>query len=305
MSHAEKAGRWTAASIGDQTGKLTIITGACSGIGFEAARALGHHGATVILACRSQAQGEDAARQIGAERPPGNASAMRIDLADLASVRHFADDFRAQHGGLDLLILNAGVMALPKRQLTADGFEAHFGINHLAHFALTGLLIDTLTARQHSRVVTVASGAHRLGRLDFSDLQSERKYVPALAYATSKLANLLFAYELNRRLATAALGTISVAAHPGWTRTRLQRHSRIARWLNPLLAQSAAMGALPVLRAATDLTVKGGEYYGPGGPFELRGYPVRVRSSPLSYDRAIAQLLWQRSIELTGIDPGL
>jgi len=225
---------------------------------------------------------------------------VRLDLASLASVREAAEEIRAGHGRLDLLVSNAGVM-IPPYGTTADGFELQFGINHLGHFALAGLLLDRLLAVPGSRVVTVASLAHRAGRINFADLQSQRRYRRQAAYGQSKLANLLFTYELQRRLAGA--GTAALAAHPGWARTELNRHGpawmRTGSRLPP--SQGAAAGALPTLRAATDPAAAGGEYYGPSGPFELRGAPRRVSSSRRSHDGQAQQRLWQESMRLTGI----
>jgi NAD(P)-dependent dehydrogenase (short-subunit alcohol dehydrogenase family) len=294
---------WTAADIPLQSGRTAIVTGANSGIGLEAARALAARGAVVVMACRDLRRGQAAAAAIRATASAGELVVSELDLADLASVRRFASEYRSTRPGPDLLINNAGVMALPVRRTTVDGFEMQFATNHLGHFALTGLLIDRMARRAGARIVTVASNAHRFGRVDFADLQSERSYGAYRAYAQSKLANLLFAYELQRRLLESGACANSLAAHPGWTRTELQRHSRLARRLDPILGQPPAMGALPTLRAATDPEAKGGQYYGPASWFGIRGWPVVVSSSASSHDAAAAGELWRQSVELTGVDP--
>src|SRR4051812_34116937 len=277
---------WTAADMPDQSGRRALVTGANSGIGLEAAKALAEGGARVILACRDVGRGEEAARRI-----EGDVEVRRLDLADLASVRDFAAGL---DGPLDLLVNNAGVMA-PPRRTTADGFELQIGTNHLGHFALTGLLLDRLLEGERPRVVTISSGAHRIGRIDFDDLQSERRYRRWQAYGQSKLANLLFAFELQRR---AGLALFSVAAHPGYSATNLQGRSLAV--FNLLLAQSAAMGALPTLYAAT-MDVPPAAYIGPGGPGEMRGHPKLVSASAAARDEATAARLWEISERLTGI----
>lgn len=305
-----KAVRWIEDHVPNLTGKRVVITGANSGLGFEATAILAGKGAEVVLAVRDLARGQRAIAEIGARVPGARLRAMALDLASLASVRRFADAFLSGHDRLDILINNAGVMAIPRR-LTADRFEMQFGVNHLGHFALTGLLLPLLLKTPAARVVTVSSGAHVLGRINFDDLHGERRYQPWAAYAQSKLANLLFAYELQRRLAAAGSGTISVAAHPGYAATNLQRvgpemsGSKLGMWLmaasNRLLAQSAAMGALPEVYAATSPRVQGGDYIGPDGPLGQRGFPKKVRSSPRSYDLDAAARLWAVSEKLTGV----
>jgi NAD(P)-dependent dehydrogenase (short-subunit alcohol dehydrogenase family) len=285
----------------DQSGRIAIVTGANSGIGYETARALAHRGATVIMACRSRLKGADAAERIRAENPRGSVEMMPLDLADLASVRRFAGAFRASHSHLDLLINSAGLMKPPQRQETADGFELQFGTNHLGHFALTGLLMDLILRTVGSRVVVLSSHTHRTGRIQFDDLQGEAAYNAVTAYAMSKLANLLFTYELQRHLKAAGSRVIVAAAHPGWTSTNLQRNYALIRWLNPLLAQRPETGALPTLYAATAPDVQGGDYYGPGGFMELGGSPAKVRSNEHSHDQAVAARLWEVSEELTGV----
>jgi len=238
---------WTAENIPDLTGKIAIVTGANSGIGYEMARALAHKEATVILACRNKARGEAAVRQIDQEYSEAQVELMQLDLSDLASVRRFADEFSSHYDRLDILINNAGIMAIPFGK-TADGFELQFGTNHLGHFALTGLLLDFLIRTPKARVTTVSSGGHRFGKIDFDNLNGEKDYDRGGAYAQSKLANLLFTYELQRRLEGAGVDTIAVAAHPGWTATNLQAHWRMVRVLNPFIAQEPKMGALPTFR---------------------------------------------------------
>jgi NAD(P)-dependent dehydrogenase (short-subunit alcohol dehydrogenase family) len=291
---------WTAENIPDLTGKIAIVTGANSGIGYEMARALAQKQATVILACRSKDKGEVAVRQITQEYPQTKAVLMQLDLSDLASIRRFADEFTSDYDRLDMLINNAGIMAIPFGK-TVDGFELQFGTNHLGHFALTGLLLNLILSTSQARVTTVSSGGHRFGRIDFDNLNGEKGYDRGRAYAQSKLANLLFTYELQRRFESAGVDTRAVAAHPGWTATNLQAHWRMIRILNPFIAQPPKMGALPALYAATAPDVQGGDYYGPRGWQELRGYPTRVKSSKSSYDMAVAARLWTVSEELTGV----
>ncbi len=296
---------WTAADVPDQTGRTAIVTGANTGIGFEAAAVLAARGATVVLACRDLDKAKLAADRVAASASGAAVQVQRLDLAALASVRAAAGELRDRYDRIDLLVNNAGVMWTP-RQTTADGFELQFGTNHLGHFALTGLLLDRLLATPGSRVVTISSIGHRTGRIHFDDLQLERRYGRHRAYAQSKLANLMFTYELQRRMAAAGAGTIAVAAHPGGSRTELTRHlprglSRVNRLVEPLWAQSADMGALPTLRAATDPRVQGGEYYGPDGFAEGRGHPKRVGSSRRSHDAEAQRRLWAVSEELTGV----
>lgn len=301
--------RWTSADVPDQRGRTAVVTGANTGLGFETARVLAERGATVVLACRDPERAARAATRLGAAGPDGTVSVVELDLASLDSVRRAAGELRARHPRLDLLINNAGLMS-PSFQRTADGFELQFGVNHLGHFALTGLLLDRLLAVPGSRVVTVSSIAHRQGEIDFDDLPSERGYRWMAAYAQSKLANLLFTYQLQRRLAAAGAATIAVAAHPGNAKTDLIRHFPIRqrtighpglRWATWWLFQSAQRGALATLRAAVDPRVHGGEYYGPPGRLQFTGHPVRVDSSRRSHDLATQQRLWGRSEQLTGV----
>jgi NAD(P)-dependent dehydrogenase (short-subunit alcohol dehydrogenase family) len=276
-----------------------VITGANTGLGYETAHALAGRGARLVLAVRNLDKGKAAADLIGRRYPGADVTVQELDLTSLDSVRAAADQLRAGHDSIDLLINNAGVMMTPK-QTTQDGFELQFGTNHLGHFAFTGLLMDRLLASQGSRVVTVSSNGHRFGGVRFDDLQSERSYSRVGAYGQSKLANLLFTYELQRRLA--GTGTIAVAAHPGASSSELGRYAPGAvRRISPLLEQSAEMGALPTLRAAADPTVRGGQYYGPSGFLQLRGYPKLVSSNAKSHDVAVQKRLWAVSEALTGV----
>jgi NAD(P)-dependent dehydrogenase (short-subunit alcohol dehydrogenase family) len=290
---------WTAADIPDQTGRTAVITGANTGLGYETARALAAKGAHVVLAVRNLDKGKAAADLIVRRYPGADVSVQELDLTSLASIRAAADELRARHDRIDLLINNAGVMMTPK-QTTQDGFELQFGTNHLGHFALTGLLLDRVLAAPASRIVTVSSNGHRFGRMRFDDLQSERRYDRTRAYGQAKLANLLFTYELQKRLA--ATDTIATAAHPGSSATELGRNlPKIVEWGFGLTVQSSEMGALPQLRAATDPTVRGGQYYGPGGLLQMRGYPKLVSSNRRSHDVAAQKRLWAVSEELTGV----
>jgi NAD(P)-dependent dehydrogenase (short-subunit alcohol dehydrogenase family) len=294
-----------------QRRRTAVITGANTGLGFETARVLAAAGARVVLACRDLGRAKEAAARMlsGSPRPtgapPADVQAVRLDLASLASVREAADEICSAYGPIDLLINNAGVMMTPYRR-TADGFELQLGVNHLGHFALTGLLLDPILGREGSRVVTVSSNGHKPGRIDFDDLQSQRRYRRMAAYYQSKLANLMFSYELQRRLAGAQARTQALAAHPGKARTELTRY--LPGWMRledlmieQPLGQSAAMGALATLRAAADPAARGGEYYGPGGRGELKGYPRLVSSSERARDVEAQQRLWQESERLTGV----
>ena len=293
--------KWTHADIPPQIGKLALVTGANSGIGFEAALALAGRGARVVLACRSEARGSEALATIAAAHPGADLSLMRLDLADLDDVRRFAEEFRARHEQLDLLINNAGVM-MPPASTTKQGFELQFGVNHLGHFALTGLLLEPLCAPPAARIVNISSQAHRQGKMDFEDLDFERRgYDRMAAYGQSKLANLLFTFEAARRLHAAGLSPLVVAAHPGWTRTNLQKHWGFADLLNPLLGMAPAKGALPTLRAATDPSVASGEYFGPRGPYQMWGYPRRVGATKAARNEADGAKLWELSELRTGV----
>ncbi|SNS96160.1 oxidoreductase [Actinacidiphila glaucinigra] len=301
--------RWTARDIPDQRGRTAVITGANAGIGFETAKALAHRGASLILAVRDPEKGKRAAAAITSDAEAADVHVVHLDLGSLRSVRAAAEEVHATCSRIDLLINNAGVMYTPYGT-TQDGFELQFGTNHLGHFALTGLLLDLLPATPASRVVTVSSAGHRVGGpIDLADLEwRTRPYNRNAAYGHSKLANLMFTYELQRRLP--ADGPLAVAAHPGGadttgSRSAMSQASAVTRAafaaVRPFLLQSPAMGALPVLRAATDPDVRGGEYHGPRGFQQSRGYPRSVRSSAQSYDASLQRRLWALSEELTGV----
>ncbi|BBY98818.1 SDR family NAD(P)-dependent oxidoreductase [Mycolicibacterium fallax] len=298
---------WSEADVPEQAGRVAIVTGSNTGLGYETARVLAGRGATVVLAVRDTAKGEQAAEEIRALSPAGAVSVQRLDLGSLESVHTAATELKAAHPRIDLLINNAGVMYPSPRQTTSDGFELQFGTNHLGHFALTGLLLENLLPVPDSRVVVVASVAHRIrAGIHFDDLQWTRGYDRVAAYGQSKLANLMFAYELQRRLSADDADTIAVAAHPGISDTELMRHLPALirpgfKAIAPVVVQNAAAGALPTLRAATDPAVIGGQYYGPDGLGELRGRPRPVGSSRESRDPAVAQRLWEVSEKLTGV----
>ena len=309
MTQGAGAGHWTAQDVGDQSGRVAVITGANSGLGLETARVLAAHGAAVVLAGRDQARTAAAAAGIRQQQPDALVETAELDLASLESIRKAAADLTARFPRLDLLINNAGVM-FPPHSLTKDGYELQFGTNHLGHFALTGLVLPSLLAAPGSRVVTLSSNGHRAGRMNFADLQSARHYNRYSAYGRSKLANLLFTYELQRRLWAAKKQTIALAAHPGTARTELTRHMSAlsSAAMNPRFAavnswwvQDAKMGALPTLRAATDPDAIGGTYYGPDGFMQLTGYPIVVASSGRSQNREDQRRLWVESEQLTGI----
>ncbi len=295
----------------DLTGRTAVVTGASSGIGEVTALELARHGAAVTLAVRSRERGALSADRIRAVAPDADVSVGLLDLADLSSVRAFAASWSDEHPvGLDLLVNNAGIMAVPQRT-TVDGFESQLATNHLGPFALTGLLLPALVARPRSRVVTVSSNAHRFGRIDLDDLQRTRRYRAWSAYGASKLANLLFTAELDRRLSAVDAGVHAVAAQPGYSATHLvaggpaSRFGRVGTWVgsaaNAVLAQSAEMGALPTLYAATAPGVPGGAYFGPDGFGEQRGYPRLVGRSAAAADADVARRLWAASEDLTGV----
>ena len=299
FAKGRKRSNWTEANIPDMQGTIAIVTGANSGIGYETTRALAQHGATVIMASRSLEKANRAAEQIRALSPRGEVVVMILDLADLASVHRFADSFKAQYDHLNVLINNAGIMVPPFGR-TAQGFEMQFGVNHLGHFALTADLIGLLNRTPAARVVTVSSTAHRFGAVDFDDLNwDDKTYAAFPAYGQSKLANLLFTYELQRRLAAAGSSTIAVASHPGFAATNLQGDGGTSNVITRIFAQPQAMGALPTLLAATGEAVQGGEYFGPSGLGETAGNPEKVQSSERSHDVKDAQRLWRVSEELS------
>ena len=294
--------KWTRRDMPSLQGRLAVVTGGNTGLGFETAQLLAWRGASVVLAVRDIEKGKRAAARIADSAPGADVMVQALDLTSLDSIRAAADELRAQHPRIDLLINNAGVMFTPKLT-TRDGFELQFGTNHLGHFALTGLLLESMLPVPDSRVVTVSSAAHRVrARINFDDLQGERSYSRVGAYSQSKLANLMFTYELQRRLSGPGT-TIAVAAHPGLADTELTRNSpAIARFFYArLISQKAAIGALPILRAATDPGVLGGQYYGPRGLFGFRGYPKLAKSNKKSHDTAIQRRLWTVSEELTGV----
>jgi NAD(P)-dependent dehydrogenase (short-subunit alcohol dehydrogenase family) len=301
--------KWTAAAIPSLAGLRAVVTGANSGLGYETALALAAHGAQVTMAVRDTAKGDAAAQQIRAQAPQASIEVRRLDLADLASIDEFAWLWRESHpDGLDMLINNAGIMAIPRRE-TADGFEMQLGTNHLGHFALTGRLLDAI--RPEGRIVTVSSQAHRMGRMDFDDLMGERKYGAWRAYGQSKLANLLFVRSLAERLERAGSTIASVAAHPGFASTHLQAVApemkgrgwqvKVMDGVNKVMAQSAAMGALPTLYAATFPAIRSGDYVGPDGFGEQRGHPKLVGMNASARDDEAANRLWTVSEELTGV----
>ena len=307
MASTRRNPTWSLLDIPDLKGRVAVITGANSGTGFAAAQVLAAKGATVVLACRNEAKAQAAIQAIRALHPAAHLETLVLDLGSLASIRTAADTLLARHGRLDLLLNNAGVMVPPEGR-TAEGFETQFGTNHLGHFAFTGLLLERLRATPGARIVTMSSGAHRIGRMQFEDLQFDRRYRPWPAYGQSKLANLLFTYELQRRLVQAGDPTLAVAAHPGWARTALQRTSfqgglgkRLYGCTARFLSHDAHHGALPLLRAALDPTVEGGDYYGPGGCLEFTGAPVKVGSNDRSHRRTDQERLWQVSEQLTGV----
>lgn len=299
---------WTANDIPDQTGRVAVVTGANSGLGYITARELARKGARVALACRDEVRGREAIARVIADVPKADVELRSLDMASLASIRAFADGVQASYPALDLLVNNAGVMAIPRRE-TADGFEMQFGTNHLGHFALTGLLLPLLVKQPDARVVTVSSTAHRPGSLNFDDIMHEQSYRRWKVYSDSKLANLLFTYEFQRRLSAIDSPLISVAAHPGTASTNLIKPGSEGNRLKAtvmsvgirLIGQSEAQGALPQLYAATSPDVRGGEYFGPNGIAENRGYPKRVDSTSASKDTETATRLWELSEDLTGV----
>lgn len=299
---------WTIENMPDLSGRTILVTGGNSGLGYESVKAFALKGAEVILASRSTEKGEEAKVAILKDVPGGNIKVMQLDLGDLQSVRNFASAFKHSYQKLDVLLNNAGIMMTPYFT-TKDGFEGQLGTNHLGHFALTGLLMDTVLQTKGARIVNVSSGAHKSGKMDFSNLQFEngREYAPMKAYGRSKLSNLLFTYELQRKLEAANKDTLAVAAHPGVAMTNLARHMegkilfKILAPLFKMMAQDPAMGALPQIRASVDPAVKGGEYYGPDGKREYKGYPVVVPSNEASHNQEDAARLWEESEKLTGV----
>ncbi|MGY4401787.1 SDR family oxidoreductase [Bradyrhizobium sp. USDA 3315] len=300
---------WSTADIPRQGGRTAVITGATGGLGYETALELARAGANVVLTGRNGAKGQDALARIRAQLPDAAVTYETLDLANLASVADFAGRFAATHTALDLLINNAAVMSLPKRQVTADEFEMQFGTNYLGHYALTALLLPQLRRGHQTRVVNLSSLAHRSGVINFDDLQARRSYAPWRAYCQSKLAMLMFALELQRRSAINGWGLMSNAAHPGYARTELIPNGpgtdslswRFGRYLQPIMSHSAAAGALPTLFAATSAAAQPGGYYGPNGFYELKGPPAPARIMPHARDAAVAERLWDISAALTGV----
>lgn len=301
---------WTAVDVPDQSGKKYVITGANSGIGLETARVIADRGARVVMACRSTDKAAAACDDIRATVPDADLQIVALDLSSLDSIRAAADEINDADQPIDVLINNAGIMAVPKG-VTVDGFELQLGTNHLGHFALTGLLLGTILRSEQPRVVTVSSNAHKSGKVDFEDLQSDESYSRMGAYAQSKLANLLFTMELARRFRRAGLDdALSVAAHPGLALTNLsagvtggwwERAVKMLDRIGPYLTQPAADGALPTLRAATDPHAEGGDYYGPANLREARGPAVKVKPKRIAFDVHDARGLWEESVRLTGV----
>lgn len=300
---------WTIDDMPDLNGKIIVVTGGNSGLGYESVKAFASKGAEVVLASRSAKKGEEAKTEILKESPEGKIKVMQLDLGDLESVRNFASEFKKDYKKLHVLMNNAGIMMTPYFT-TKDGFEGQLGTNHLGHFALTGLLMDILLYTEGSRIVNVSSGGHKRGEMDFNNLQFEngRDYSPMKAYGRSKLSNLLFTYEMQRELKAANKETIAVAAHPGVAQTNLARHLenkflyKIIYPVFKMMTQDQAMGALPQIRASVDPDVKGSEYYGPDGKREFKGYPVIVQSNEASHNLKDAARLWEESEKLTGIN---
>ncbi|MCR9137817.1 MAG: oxidoreductase [Alphaproteobacteria bacterium] len=294
-------GNWNSDNVPDQAGRVVLITGASSGIGKEAARVIAGKGGRVVIAARNMDKANRAAEDIRRQSPGAEIAVRQLDLSDLQSVSAFADAFSKEYDRLDVLINNAGIMMCPYAK-TKDGFEIQMGTNHLGHFALTGHLLPFLKQTRDSRIVNLASIAHKGGNLDFSDLNWEtRPYKTMKAYSDSKLANLYFSYHLASKLGNGEDGPLVTAAHPGWTATDLQRHSGVAGFLNNFFAQGVEMGTLPTLRAAFDENARQGDYFGPVNFFEMRGYPVKTKSNARSHDTGAAQKLWDVSEKMTGI----
>jgi len=299
---------WTTANMPDLSGKVIIVTGGNSGLGYESVKVFAQKGAEVILACRSVEKGEAAKTEIMKNNPAGKIEVMNLDLMDLSSVKNFAVRFKENHSRLNVLINNAGIM-IPPYGLTKDGFESQIGTNHLGHFALTGQLIDLIVKTPKSRVVSTSSLAHKNGKMDFDNFMFDNGngYTPMKAYGRSKLANLLFIYELQRLFEAIGIDSVAVAAHPGVSQTNLMRfvegkfYYHLLKPLSSLILQSAAKGALPQLRAAVDPEVKGGDFYGPDGFNEMKGFPVKVKSNPSSHNAGDAKRLWEVSEKLTGV----
>lgn len=293
--------KWNTDQISDLNGKVIIVTGATSGLGKEATRVLAGKNATVIMAVRNISKAEKVKNEILTQFPQSNIIIQQLDLSSLDSIQQFSNQIINQFNHLDILINNAGIMMCPFSK-TQDGFEIQMGTNHLGPFALTGHLMPLLQKTQNARIVSTSSIAHNQGNIDFSDINwGKRNYSTINAYGDSKLANLYFTYELSKKLKDNPNAPTIVAAHPGWTKTDLQKHSRLFRMLNPLFSQGVSMGVLPTLRAAFDPDAKSGDYFGPAGFMEMKGYPVKVKSNRLSRNKENARKLWTISEELTGV----
>ena len=292
---------WTESDIPNQENRTAIVTGANAGIGFETARILAEKGSHVILACRNQAKGEEAVERIRTKHPSASVELEILDLASLESVEKFAKQVESKISAVDLLVNNAGVM-IPPESMTEDGFELQFGVNYLGHFALTGLLLSTLKKSDQARVVTLSSIAHRTGSIDFGSFRGGKRYRAWKSYEQSKLACLMFAIELDERLRAGGVPVMSMAAHPGGTKTDLQRHNRFFDWATDKVAMRATQGALPTLYAATSSEAEGGKYYGPNGFMEMRGYPAVAKVSRKAQDAVVRKRLWDVSSELSHIE---
>ena len=303
-----KSQKWTTNDIPDLTGKVIIVTGGNSGLGYESVKAFAEKGAEVILACRSTDKGESAKAQIESSNPSGKIVVKQLDLMDLSSVISFSADFKLKYDRLDVLLNNAGIMMTPY-QLTKDGFESQLGTNHLGHFALTGLLLDVIVKTPKSRIVNVSSMAHKGGKIDFDNLSYDdgSSYEPMKAYRRSKIANLFFSYELQRKLTSNQSDTIAVAAHPGVSMTNLANHMegtlmyKVFKLIGGFISHSPANGALPQIMASVDPSVKPADYYGPDGFGEMKGNPVLVQSNKASHNLDDAGKLWEVSEKLTGV----
>ena len=296
-----KSPKWTASDIPDLTDKVALVTGANSGLGFETTKALAAKNARVVMACRNMTKGKAAARTIKKELPGAKLEVMPLDLSSLDSVKAFANLVLRRFPAIDLLINNAGVM-IPPYGKTQEGFELQMGTNHMGHFALTGLLLEAVEASPAGRIIAVSSSAHWFGRIDFNDLNWEkRKYSPWKAYGASKIANLYFIAQLNQKLREKNSPVICASAHPGWAATELQRHTGFVKFLNPMFGQTAAMGALPTLYAACGPDVEPNDFFAPGNWSQMKGYPVKVRPIKRARDMAAAEQLWQISEGLTRV----
>ena len=296
-----KNNKWTAENIPDQKGQIAIVTGSSSGIGYEAAKVLANKNEKVVIAVRNLEKGEKAKTKIVNQNSNADVVVMKIDLSDLASIKSFVEEYRQKFDKLDLLINNAGVM-IPPYSKTKDGFELQMGTNHFGHFALTLQLLSLIKSTPNSRIVNVASNAHKYGNINFDDLNwNKRKYNAIRAYGDSKIANLYFTQELAKRIVVSENNVLVTAAHPGWTATDLQRHSNLLEFINKFFAMKQEQGALPTLRAAIDEDAKNGDYFGPDGWQERKGYPVKVEPNKLAKDETLAKKLWDVSEKLTGI----